>query len=60
MVWHLRHNEEWSLNVEVEFIVEFSLLWFWFIVLDVHDVPLLVQAIVPIPHVDVLVFSVSV
>ena len=56
---HLRDNVEVSLNEKTEVFVKFSLNWFSWILVNIDDVPLLVNLSVLVPHNDVSVFSVK-
>jgi hypothetical protein len=59
-VWcQFRDNEEISLNEETEVFVKFSLNWFSWILVNIDDVPLLVNLSMLVPHNDVSVFSVK-
>jgi hypothetical protein len=51
---------EWSLNIETEVFVEFSLLWFALEFIDVDDIPKLVDLSVGPAYNNVLVLRVSV
>jgi hypothetical protein len=56
----LRDDVEWSFNIESEFFVEFSLLWLFWIFVNVDDVPLLVKTSILVGNSIVLVFSIKV
>lgn len=52
------NNMEWSFNVEAEFGVELSLLWFRFHLIDVDDSPFLVHTIMPVPDDNISVLMI--
>jgi len=58
--FHLRNNMEVFLNNESEFFIHLSLLWFWFPLIDIDDVPLLVKTIVSSINSDVSVFLINI
>jgi len=58
--FHLRNNMEVFLNNESEFFIHLSLLWFWFPLIDIDDVPLLVKTIVSSLNTNVSVLLVDV
>jgi len=60
VVWKLRHNVEWSFDVETEFFVQFSLSWFALPFVSIDDIPLLVDLAVLWSGFDVSVFSINV
>jgi hypothetical protein len=51
---------EISLNIQTEFFVELSLLWFIFHVISIDNIPLLVQSSVFVPDNDVSVLLIFV
>jgi len=50
---------EISLNIESELFIEFSFLWFTLPLIDVHDIPLLVDLAVSWVDHDVSVLSID-
>jgi hypothetical protein len=57
--WKSRDNVEWSFNVETEVLVEFSLLWLFWIFIGVDDVPLLTDIWTLWWNFDVFVFIIE-
>jgi len=53
--FHFRYNIEWSFNNEAPFWTHFTLLWFRFLFINIHDVPLLIETIVLVPDNDLSV-----
>jgi hypothetical protein len=51
---------EWSLNIESEVLVEFSLLWLTLVLVDIDDVPKLMSLSITLAHDNVLVFNILV
>jgi hypothetical protein len=51
---------EISLNVEVEFLVELSLGWLFWILVNIDEVPLLVDSSVLVVYLNVSVFSINI
>jgi len=49
---------EGSINIHTEVFVEFTLLWFSDPVLDIYEIPLLVDSTMLIPHENVVVLTV--
>jgi hypothetical protein len=49
---------EWSFNIESEIFVEFSLLWFTLIFINIDDVPKLMSLSMALPYNNVLVFNI--
>jgi len=54
--WKHWFNMEWPFNVETEVFIEFSLLWFTLPVINIDDVPKLVQLSIALAHDNVFVF----
>jgi hypothetical protein len=50
---------EFSLNIETEVFVKFSLLWLFWIFIGIDDVPLLVDLSMLVVNNDVSVFSIN-
>jgi hypothetical protein len=46
IVWELRDYMEWSFDVETELFIQLSLLWLSLPLINIHNVPLLMDAIV--------------
>jgi hypothetical protein len=51
---------EWSLNIESEVFVEFSLLWLTLELVDIDDVPKLVDLSIGSAYNNVLILLISV
>jgi len=49
---------EWSFNIESEVFVEFSLLWFTLIFINIDDVPKLMSLTMGVGYNNVLVFNI--
>jgi hypothetical protein len=49
---------EWSFNIESEVFVEFSLLWFTLIFINIDDVPKLMSLTMAVGYNNVLVFNI--
>ena len=43
VIWQLGNNVEISLNIETKLLVELSLSWFLFILINIDNLPLLVS-----------------
>jgi hypothetical protein len=56
----LGHNVEWSLNIESELFIEFSLSWLSFPFINIDEVPLLVDSSMLIVNDDLSVLVVVV
>ena len=57
--WKLRDNIEVSFDIKTKSFVELSFLWFALPLINVHNIPLLVDLSVGTVNSDVLVFSVN-
>ena len=55
----LRDDVEWSFDIESEFLIEFSLLWFLWVFININDIPLLVDSVMFVPYNDVSVLSIN-
>jgi hypothetical protein len=51
---------EWSLNIESEIFIEFSLLWLSLELIDIDDIPKLIGLSMSLAKNDVLVFNIFV
>jgi len=60
MFWQLRDNIEWSLNIQTEVFIEFTLLWLSWHSISIYDIPLLVETVMSVPHEDISVLTVMV
>jgi len=56
--FHLGDNVEWSFNIETEVFVEFSLLWLFWVLISVDDIPLLVKSFVSAPGQNVSILAI--
>jgi hypothetical protein len=59
VLWKLRDNIEISLNIETESLVELSLGWLSLPFINVDDIPLLMNLIIPLANNDVSVFRIN-
>jgi hypothetical protein len=60
VIWQLRNDVEWSLNKESKLLVKLSFLRFTLPFVNVHDVPLLPEAILLFVYTNVSLFSINV
>jgi hypothetical protein len=59
VVWQLGDNEEVSLNIETEVLVELSSGWFSLPFINIDDVPVLVDSFMVWQSLDVVVFPIT-
>jgi hypothetical protein len=57
--WQFRDNVEVSFNIETESLVELTFLWFSLPLINVHDIPLLIDFAVSSEDLDVLVLTIN-
>ena len=57
---HIRNDVEVSFNIKTELFIELTLYWFLWILINIDDIPLLVDMVVLIPDNDVSVLFIFV
>ena len=59
VLWQFRDNIEVSLDVKTELLIEFTLNWLTLPLVNIHNIPLLIDLTMGLMNNDVLLFSVN-